>query len=151
MRKSQSWIRGFLATWDDSTVIQGASRLASGCKRFVPGTSESSQECSSYFQVHWRFSPVFRGVPELITITHRVLLYHWSAIAVTLKAGWNAILRFHTLQKLMHLSLHSTSSQTFLGVLQWLKYILLKMLHLLCQGWYVISSSTQPNLAWNCQ
>jgi hypothetical protein len=61
-----------------------------------------------------KFSAALRAVPKPITVTLMVLLYQSSEIPDTLKAGRNAFLGSDTLQKLTHLSLHSTSSQTLL-------------------------------------
>jgi len=113
---------------DCSTVIRGAPRLVAGAPRavvsafrLVAGTLRCSQDCPwrsqacrHCFQVHPMFSPALRGVPKPITITPMVLLYQSSEIPGTLKAGRNALLGSDTLLKLMHLSLHSTFSQTLL-------------------------------------
>jgi len=120
---------------DRSTVIRGAPKLVAGAPRSVAGAPRlvvgaprlvtcaprlvtgaprlvaGAPRCS---QVHPKFSPALRGVPKPITITPMVLLYQSSEIPVTLKAGRNALLGSDTLLKLMHLSLHSTSSQTLL-------------------------------------
>jgi len=85
---------------DWSTVIRGAPRVVA-----------SDPRCS---QVHPKFSPALRGVPNLVTITAMVLLYHSLEISVTPNAGRNALLGSDTLLKLTHLSLHSTSSETLL-------------------------------------
>jgi len=79
----------------------------------VPRLVADAPRCS---QMHPKFSPSLRGVLKLITITLMVLLYHSSEIPVILNTSWNALLGSDTLLKLMHLSLHSTSSQTLLEV-----------------------------------
>jgi hypothetical protein len=62
--------------------------------------SRCSQTCHRRSQVCHRRS---QGLPGLSFV-----------LPVTLKAGRNALLGSNTLLKLMHLSLHSTSSQTIL-------------------------------------
>jgi hypothetical protein len=59
-------------------------------------------------------SLALQRVPNLTTITPIVLLYQSSEIQVTVKAGWNAVLRSDTLLQLMLISLHTTSSETLL-------------------------------------
>jgi len=90
-----------------SQALPGAPRLVVGAPRLVAGAPRCSQ-------VHQEFYPVLRCVPKYFTITPMVLLDQSSVIPVTLKAGRNALLGSETLLKLMHLSLHSTSSQTLL-------------------------------------
>jgi len=113
---------------DYSTVIRGASilvagtpRLVVGVPRLIAGVARCSQECLQRSQaccrcsqVHPKLSPALRGICKPIIITPMVLLYQFSEIPDTLKAGWNALLGSDTLLKLTHLSLHSTSSQTLL-------------------------------------
>jgi hypothetical protein len=93
---------------DCSTVIRGAPRLVTGASRLVASTCRWSQVH------HTKFSPVLRGVPKLITITPLALLRQPSEISVAPKASRNALVGSNTLLKLMHLSFHSTSSQTLL-------------------------------------
>jgi len=88
-------------------VIISAPRLVVSASRLVAGAARCSQ-------LHPKFSPALQGVPKLITITPMVLLYKSSEIPVNPKAGRNALLGSDTLLKLMHLSLHSTFSQTIL-------------------------------------
>jgi len=96
-----------LALPGDPTLVVGTLRLLAGAPRLVAG----ARRCS---QVHSRFSPALRGVLKLITITLMSLRFVSSEIPVTPKAGWNALVGSNTLLTLMHLSLHSTSSQTLL-------------------------------------
>jgi len=88
-------------------ALQGATRLVVVGPRVVMGAPRCSQ-------VHLKFSPDFRGVLILVTITPMVLLYQSSEIPVTPKACQNAPLGSDTLMKLTHLTLHSTSSQALL-------------------------------------
>jgi hypothetical protein len=99
---------------DSSTVIRGNPRLVTGAPRLVVGAPRHVAGSRSCSQVCPEFSPALRGIPKLITITPIVLLYPSSEIAVTPKAGRNALLVSDTLLKLTHLSLHPTSSQTLL-------------------------------------
>jgi hypothetical protein len=95
-------------------VLQGASGLVIGDARLVvpaPDLAAGVPRCS---QVHPKFPSSHRGVPKPFTITPMALLYLSSEIPVTPKAGHNAHLGSNTLLKLIHLSLHSTSSQTLL-------------------------------------
>jgi len=91
-------------------LVVGAPRLVSSspwCSQVLPGAPRCSQ-------VLPKSSPALRGVLKFITITPMALLYLSSEIPVALKAGRNALLGSDTLLKSMHLSLHSTSSQTLL-------------------------------------
>ena len=106
---------------DCSTVIRGAPRLVAGAPRLVISTPRLVASSLRLVagaprgsHVHPKFSPALRGVPKHIIITPMVLLYESSEIVVTPKAGRNTLLGSDTLLKLMHLCLHSTSSQTLL-------------------------------------
>jgi hypothetical protein len=61
-----------------------------------------------------RCSQSYRRHSQVCPRCSQVLPGMSSALPVTLKAGRNALLGSDTLQKLMHLSLHSTSSETLL-------------------------------------
>jgi hypothetical protein len=88
-------------------ALPDAPRLVVSAPRLVAGAPRG-------FQVHPKFSLAIRDIPKPIPNTPLVLLYQSSEIPVPLKAGRNALLWFDTLLKLLHLSLHSTSSQTLL-------------------------------------
>jgi hypothetical protein len=114
--------------WGSSRLVAGAPRLVTGAAKPVPGAAvpvagaprcpedcpQRSQTCRLWFQVHPKFSLTLRDAPKPITVTPMVLLYQPSEIPITLKAGRNALLGSDTLLKLMHLSLHSTSSRILL-------------------------------------
>jgi len=118
---SQTALLGFEVLPDMSPVLLDLSQALldlllalAGAHTIViepPWLVVGTPRCS---QVHPMFSPVLRGVPKPLTITHMVLLYQSPEIPATLKAGRNALLGSETLLKLTHLSLHSTSSQTLL-------------------------------------
>jgi len=97
-----------------STVIRGAPRLVAGALRIVASAPRLVAGAPRYSQVHPKFSLALRGVPKPLTLTPMVLLKQSSEIPDTLKASRNALLGSDTLLNLMHLSLHSTSSQTLL-------------------------------------
>jgi len=106
---------------DYSSVIRrapwsfpGAPRLVVRAPRWYQGCCHGSEACRWYSKVHPTLSLALRGIPKLISITPKVLLYQASEIPVAPKAGWNALLGSDTLLKLTHLSLHSTFSQTLL-------------------------------------
>jgi len=97
-----------------SIVILGAPRFVASIPRLVVSAARllaSAPRCS---QVHPKFSPAHRGVPGPIIITSVVLFYQSSEVSVTQKVGRSNLLWSDSLLKLMHLSLHSTSSQTLL-------------------------------------
>jgi hypothetical protein len=75
--------------------------------RLIAGAPKCSQQLL-------KFSSSLQDVPILITMTSMVLLYHSSAIPVTPMVNKNALLGSVTLLKLVHLWLHSTSSQSLL-------------------------------------
>ena len=87
--------------------VVNAPRLVAGALRLVTGIPMCSK-------VHPKSYPALRAVLKLIPITPMVLLYQSSELAVTPKAGQNALPPSDTLLKLTHLSFHSTSSQTLL-------------------------------------
>jgi len=95
-------------------LVVGAPRLVVSASRLVVGAPRLVVSAPRCFQVHPKFSPALRGVLKLITITPMVLLNQSSEIPVTPKAGRNALPWSDTPLKLMHPSLHSTSSQALL-------------------------------------
>jgi len=95
------------ALWDISPALPDLSLPLWGAPRLLLCTPRCSQ-------MHPKFSPALRGVPKPNIITPMVLRYQSGELPVTLTAGRNALLGSDTLLKLMHLSLHSTSSQTLL-------------------------------------
>jgi len=84
--------------------ITGALRLLAS----TPRLDARALGCS---QVHTMFSPALQGVPILNTIACIILLYQWSAITATLKAGRNVLIRSDSVLRLTHPSLHSTATQ----------------------------------------
>jgi len=91
------------------TVIWGAPRLVAGGPSIMFGTPRHSQ-------IHSLLTPVLWDVPKRISRTPIQHIYQWSAILVTVKAGWNSLLGSDTLLKLTHLCLHFISSQTLLEI-----------------------------------
>ena len=94
----------------------------------IPGISQSLFVIPTLVQRHYqvdpKFSPALRRAPETYHnhshgtcsshLRSLILMYKASEIPVTPKAGRNALLWSDTLLKLTLLSLHFTSSQTFL-------------------------------------
>jgi len=96
------------------SLVIGATRLGAGAPMLVTSAPRIVAGAAKCFQVYSKFSPARQGFSKLITNTPMGLLYQPSEIPVTLKASWNVLLGSDTLLKLMHPSLHSTSSQTLL-------------------------------------
>jgi hypothetical protein len=99
---------------DCSTVIRGSPRLVIGTQRCCQVSPWRSQASRRFSQVHPTFTPALIGGPKPITITAIAFLFLSSDIPVTMKAKRNALPGCHSLLKLTHQSLHSSSSQTLL-------------------------------------
>jgi hypothetical protein len=95
-------------------LIVTTPRLGITAPRFVIGSARLVASAPRCCQLHLKFPLALYGVPKLITFTPVVLLYQLSRLPATLKAARNALLRSDTFLKLMHLSSHSSSSQTYL-------------------------------------
>jgi len=109
-------------------ALQGASkrfigtlRLIIGVSRFVLSSTRLVASSSRCFQCFLWCSKVFpnlsQSLPWFSCTSHwrsQLFLYQSLELSITMKASRNALLRSDTLLKLMHLSLHSMSSQTLL-------------------------------------
>jgi hypothetical protein len=102
--RSQTWCRRFKTVHRHSETFRVPQSFFAGAPRCL--------------QVRRKVTPALRGVPKIITTTPLLLLYQSSGISVTPKAGRDALLGSDTLLKLMHISLHCTSSQTLLEALR---------------------------------
>jgi len=89
-------------------------KVLQGDPRVVGSTLMILISALRYTQVHPKCCTLPQGDPKRMTNAPMILLIQALEIAVTLKAGRNALQVSATLLRLMHLTLHSTPSQTLL-------------------------------------